>query len=122
MPADLLAVVESVGSRTECLEVRDEIFLLGGEFDRWLGAGIEAGRVDFVIDIRALCPVTSETLRRLLRARRQMAEVGARIALVCDAPDASMLRIGGFDSVFPLARTRMEALRGLAKPSSAARA
>jgi hypothetical protein len=122
VPADVLAVVESLGSRADCLQVRDESFLLDGEFDRWLAAGIEAGRTDFVIDIRLLCPVPSESLRSLLRARRHLVELGARIALVCDAPDASMLRIGGFDGVFPLARTRTEALRGLAKPSSAARA
>jgi anti-sigma B factor antagonist len=76
---------------------------------------VRDGRLDHLIDLRALAELDSRSLAALIRALRIVRERGGSVGLIVDQPNfARVLSITGLDRVFPVYPSEREAFAALA--------
>lgn len=75
---------------------------------------VTSGRLDHLIDVRALAELDSRTLAALIRALRVVREVGGSVGLIVDQPNfLRVLSITGLDRVFPVYKDERDAFAAL---------
>ncbi|HXW51327.1 MAG TPA: STAS domain-containing protein [Candidatus Acidoferrales bacterium] len=75
---------------------------------------IARGDLLHIIDLSSVEQLDSPTLAELIRARRNLAEVGGMVALVAAQPSIlRLLTVAGLDRIFTVFASRSEALAAL---------
>jgi len=105
---------------THVIELAGEVDLYTApEFKDRLVALIDQGKRRLVVDLSRTTFIDSTTLGVLVGGVKRLRPLGGALALVCS--DANILKtfeITGLDRVFPIYRTRAEALAAVAETAS----
>jgi anti-sigma B factor antagonist len=114
---------EAVDSDTHVIELGGEVDLYTApEFKERLVQLIEEGKKQLVIDLSKATFIDSTTLGVLVGGVKRLRPSGGSLTLVCTDPNISKIfEITGLDRVFPIYKTRDEALAsvGTAQADSA---
>ena len=117
--------------KTEELEGQTYVIALGGEVDLYTAPEfkermvelIESGKKQIVVDLSKATFIDSTTLGVLVGGVKRLRPTGGSLSLVCtDQNITKIFEITGLDRVFPIYKSRDEALQnsGSAQPGGAA--
>lgn len=109
----------------QSIDEHTHVIELGGEVDLYTAPELkelllskikEEGKTHIVVDLSQTTFIDSTTLGVLISGVRQLRKVGGALALVCsDENIVKIFEITGLDKVFPICKTREEALAKVAE-------
>ena len=115
---------ESIDAETHVIELGGEVDLYTApEFKERMVELIESGKKQIVVDLSKATFIDSTTLGVLVGGVKRLRPSGGSLALVCtDQNISKIFEITGLDRVFPIYKSRDEALQnaGSAQPGGAA--
>ena len=115
---------EAIDDATHVIELGGEVDLYTApEFKERMVELIESGKKQIVVDLSKATFIDSTTLGVLVGGVKRLRPTGGSLALVCtDQNISKIFEITGLDRVFPIFKSRDEALAnvGTAQPGGAA--